>query len=99
MAHAAVQIPPTQQILAAAMELPEPDRAELVLELLRSLSPLAEGDLASDAPHEPVPSQPDPELTAELQRRRRAYLAGETSSVSVEELESELDDVIAAIHR
>jgi hypothetical protein len=93
MAQAVVQISPTEQLLAAAMELPEPDRAKLVRELLRSLSPVADEVDPLEGP-----LGPDPVLTAELQRRRRAYLAGETGSVSIEELESELAGVLAAIH-
>lgn len=94
MAQEAVQITPTDEILAAAMELPETDRVKLVHELLRSLSPLPDEDV-----HPEAPFGPDPALTAELQRRRRAYLSGEMSSVSIEDLESELDQVLTAIRR
>lgn len=72
------------------MELPEPERVELARALLRSLSPEGAVD---DAQHT------DPALTAELQRRRREYLAGEVDSVSLEELERDLDGVLAAVHR
>lgn len=94
MAQAAVQRSSTDQLVAAAMELPEPERAELVRVLLSSLSPMADERESAQAPPEP-----DPELTAELQRRRRAYLAGELESVSLEELEHDLAGVLAAVHR
>lgn len=94
MAHAAVPLLPTDQLLAAVMELPEPERARLVLELLSSLAPTADDGTAREGSPDA-----DPELTAELQRRRRAYLAGETGWVSVEELASDLDDAIASVHR
>jgi Putative addiction module component len=95
MVQAAVQLSLTEQLLAAAMELPEPERAMLVQALLRSLSPLADEGVALDEP----PLASDPVLTTELQRRRRAYLSGETGSVSVEQLEDELTDVLTATHR
>lgn len=92
MAQAAVQISSTNQLMAAAMALPEPERAELVRALLGSLSPLAyEGT--------PAEARPEPELPAELQRRRQAYLAGDVDSVSLEELEHDLVEVLAAVHR
>jgi hypothetical protein len=94
MAQAAVQLSSTDQLLAAAMELPEPERAELVCALLASLSPVTHEDMSTDASPEP-----DPELTAELQRRRRAYLAGEIESVSLEELDCDLAVVLAAVER
>jgi hypothetical protein len=88
MAQAAVQLSSTDQLLAAAMELPEPERAELVRALLAQ-----EGMSADAAP------KPDPELTAELQRRRRAYLAGEIDSISLEELDRDLAGVLATVQR
>jgi hypothetical protein len=94
MAQAAEQLSSTDHIMAAAMELPEPERAELVRVLLGSLSPFAQESESAGAP-----SEPDPELTTELQRRRRAYLAGEMESVSLEELEHDLTGVLAAVHR
>lgn len=84
MAQAAAKIPVAAQVMADAMQLPEPERAELVLELLRSLSPL-------DAEEPPTHADPDTALTAELRRRRQAYLDGESGWVSLEALEAELD--------
>jgi putative addiction module component (TIGR02574 family) len=94
MAQAAVQLSSTDQLLAAAMELPEPERAELVRALLASLSPVTQEGMSADAAPEP-----DPELTAELQRRRRAYLAGEIDSISLEELDRDLAGVLATVQR
>ena len=92
MARRAVQISATGPLLAATMALPEPERAELARALLDSLSPMA---------HEGTPAEmrPEPELTAELQQRRRAYLAGDLDAVSLEELEHDLVDVLASVHR
>ncbi|MEM9460143.1 MAG: addiction module protein [Myxococcota bacterium] len=84
MAQAATKIPAPAQIMADAMLLPEPERAELVLELLRSLSPL-------DAEEPVTHDDPDIALTAELRRRRQAYLDGQSGWVSLEALEAELD--------
>jgi putative addiction module component (TIGR02574 family) len=92
MAQAAVRASSTDQLLAVAMALPEPERVELVRVLLASLSPLAQEDAPAEA-------HPEPELTAELQRRRQAYLAGELDAVSLEELEHDLVGVLAAVHR
>lgn len=77
------------------MQLPEADRAKLVHELLCSLSPMADDDssLVED------PLGPEPALTVELQQRRRAYLAGETGWGSIEELETDLANVLAATRR
>lgn len=54
---------------------------------------------AQDGAIREEPPEANPELTVELQRRRQAYLAGEIGWVSVEELASDLDDVVASVSR
>lgn len=94
MAQAAVQLSSIDQLLAAAMGLPEVDRAALVRSLLGSLLPPAHDHASVERS-----AEPEPELTAELRRRREGYLAGEIDAVSLEELEQDLAGVLASVHR
>ena len=55
----------TQQLLSEALELPEDQRAALVVEILRSLPPAVPGSQRSDD-----------EWLAEVERRARQALAG-----------------------
>jgi len=57
--------PSTQQLLKDALQLPDQQRAELVVELLDSLPPVEPGQARSDA-----------QWLAELERRARAAEAG-----------------------
>lgn len=57
--------PSTQQLLKDALQLPDQQRAELVVELLDSLPPAEPGQVRSDA-----------EWLAEIDRRARAAQAG-----------------------
>ena len=57
--------PSTQQLLKDALQLPDQERAELVVELLDSLPPALAGQDLSDA-----------QWLAEIERRARAAQAG-----------------------
>ncbi|MBA5867421.1 MAG: hypothetical protein GDA67_12090 [Nitrospira sp. CR1.3] len=57
--------PSTQQLLKDALQLPDQQRAELVVELLDSLPPAEPGQARSDA-----------QWLAEIERRARAAQAG-----------------------
>lgn len=57
--------PSTQQLLKDALQLPDQQRAELVVELLDSLPPVELGQVRSDA-----------EWLVEIERRARAAQAG-----------------------
>jgi len=74
-----MSVNPTE-ILTAALSLPDGDRAGVAYRLLQSLKPPG------------VPSEGDPELEAELERRVAAYEAGETSASDWEEVSQRLRD-------
>jgi putative addiction module component (TIGR02574 family) len=72
--------PSTQQLLKDALQLPDQQRAELVIELLDSLPSVEPGQERSDA-----------QWLAEIERRARAAQAGATG-ISWEEARKEVID-------
>ncbi len=72
--------PSTQQLLKDALQLPDQQRAELVVELLDSLPSVEPGQERSDA-----------QWLAEIERRARAAQAGATG-ISWEEARKEVID-------
>ncbi|TKB68613.1 MAG: hypothetical protein E8D52_06315 [Nitrospira sp.] len=72
--------PSTQQLLKDALQLPDQQRAELVVELLDSLPPAELGQVRSDAA-----------WLAEIDRRARAAQAG-VSGVAWEEVRKQVLD-------
>ena len=72
--------PSTQQLLKDALQLPDQQRAELVVELLDSLPPAEPGQERSDA-----------QWLMEIERRARAAQAG-AASVSWEEARKQVLD-------
>jgi putative addiction module component (TIGR02574 family) len=72
--------PSTQQLLKDALQLPDQQRAELVVELLDSLPPADPSQARSDA-----------QWLAEIERRARAAQAGATG-VSWEEARKQVLD-------
>ena len=72
--------PSTQQLLKDALQLPDQQRAELVVELLDSLPPVEPGQERSDA-----------QWLAEIERRARAAQAGATG-ISWEEARKQVID-------
>ena len=72
--------PSTQQLLKDALQLPDQQRAELVIELLDSLPPTEPGQERSDT-----------QWLAEIERRARAAETG-TAGVSWEEARNQVLD-------
>ena len=72
--------PSTQQLLKDALQLPDQQRAELVIELLDSLPPTEPGQERSDT-----------QWFAEIERRARAAQTG-AASVSGEEARNQVLD-------
>ena len=72
--------PTTQQLLKDALQLPDQQRAELVIELLDSLPPTEPGQERSDT-----------QWLAEIERRARAAQAG-AAGVSWEETRNQVLD-------
>jgi putative addiction module component (TIGR02574 family) len=72
--------PSTQQLLKDALQLPDQQRAELVIELLDSLPPTEPGQERSDT-----------QWLAEIERRARAAQAG-VAGVSWEEARNQVLD-------
>lgn len=72
--------PSTQQLLKDALQLPDQQRAELVIELLDSLPPAEPGQERSDT-----------QWLAEIERRARAAQAG-AAGVSWEEARNQAFD-------
>ena len=72
--------PSTQQLLKDALQLPDQQRTELVVELLDSLPPAEPGQERSDA-----------QWLAEIERRARAAQAG-AAGVSWEEARTQVLD-------
>ena len=72
--------PSTQQLLKDALQLPDQQRAELVIELLDSLPPTEPGQERSDT-----------QWLAEIERRARAAQAG-AAGVSWEEARNQVLD-------
>ena len=74
--------PSTQQLLKDALQLPDQQRTELVVELLDSLPPAEPGQERSDA-----------QWLAEIERRARAAQAG-AAGVSWEEARKQVLDCL-----
>jgi putative addiction module component (TIGR02574 family) len=72
--------PSTQQLLKDALQLPDQQRAELVIELLDSLPPTEPGQERSDT-----------QWLAEIERRARASQAG-AAGISWEEARNQVLD-------
>lgn len=72
----------TANIFAAALTLPEGDRADLAFQLL--------GTLRAPA----VPYEDDTQLAAELERRCVSFEAGETSAASIDEVTERVQNAL-----